>query len=63
MIVATFAPNGPRRCSGLDVCRYDGASLAAAIGPGFSVVREAAETHVTPWGARQEFFYGVFRRV
>lgn len=62
LILATFAADGPTRCSGLDVCRYDSRSLAAELGDGFTLARELTETHVTPSGKPQEFFYGVFRR-
>ena len=62
LIVATFADEGPPKCSGLDVCRYNPDSLSAAIGQGFTLVREARETHTTPWESSQQFFYGVFRR-
>jgi SAM-dependent methyltransferase len=62
VIIATFADDGPRRCSNLDVCRYNATSLASALGDGFSLVGEAGETHTTPWGSSQPFFYGVFRR-
>jgi len=61
LIIATFADDGPKRCSDLDVCRYNADSLGAEL-EGFSLVREAAETHTTPWGASQAFFYGVFRK-
>jgi SAM-dependent methyltransferase len=62
LIMATFALDGPPTCSGLAVCRYDAASLAAELGDGFSLVRQASEAHVTPRGSTQPFFYGVFRR-
>jgi len=62
LIIAAFADDGPKWCSGLDVCRYNAASLAAELGKGFSLVKEASETHLTPWGSPQAFFYGVFRR-
>jgi len=62
LIVASFADDGPKRCSNLDVCRYNAESMAAELGEGFSLVREARETHTTPWGSSQAFFYGVFRR-
>ena len=38
-------------------------SLASELGEGFSLVREARETHTTPWGSSQAFFYGVFKRL
>jgi SAM-dependent methyltransferase len=62
LIVASFADDGPKRCSNLDVCRYNAESMAAELGEVFSLVREARETHTTPWGSLQAFFCGVFRR-
>jgi len=62
LIMATFADAGPRRCSNLDVCRYNADSLRAEFGQGFLLVREAGELHTTPWGSSQQFFYAVFRR-
>jgi len=62
LLIASFADDGPKRCSDLDVCRYNAASLATELGEGFSLVREARETHVTPLGSPQAFFYGAFRR-
>ena len=62
LIVASFADDGPKRCSDLDVCRYNAKTMGAELGEGFSLVREARETHTTPWGSSQAFFYGVFRR-
>jgi 2-polyprenyl-3-methyl-5-hydroxy-6-metoxy-1,4-benzoquinol methylase len=62
LIIATFADDGPKRCSDLDVCRYNARSLATELGAGFSLVREARETHTTPSGSSQAFIYGVFKR-
>ena len=62
LVIATFADDGPKQCSNLDVCRYNARSVASELGEGFSLVREARETHTTPWGSTQPFFYGVFRR-
>jgi SAM-dependent methyltransferase len=63
LIIATFARDGPQRCSGLEVNRYDGDSLSGELGAGFSLIREATETHKTPWASSQPFFYGVFSRL
>jgi SAM-dependent methyltransferase len=62
LILASFADDGPKRCSDLDVCRYNAQSMAAELGEGFSLIQEARETHTTPWNTAQSFFYGVFRR-
>ena len=57
LVVATFGPHGPDRCSGLEVARYDPAALHAEFGGGFEKVSSATESHLTPWGAEQEFVY------
>lgn len=62
LIMATFAPDGPEKCSGLPVCRYDAESLAAALGPSFRLVRSVDEVHHTPWGTPQHFIYALFQR-
>lgn len=62
-IIATFAPDGPEKCSGLPVVRYDSTSLGRALGVAFERVHAMPHEHVTPWGARQIFQFGLFRRV
>ncbi|MFB3829577.1 MAG: class I SAM-dependent methyltransferase [Bryobacteraceae bacterium] len=57
VIIATFGPEGPTRCSGLDTMRYDAASLAAEWGPGFHLADTAIELHHTPAGGTQQFLY------
>ena len=61
-IVATFAVDGPEKCSGLPVCRYDDASLAAQFADGFEVVGSSRELHRTPFATDQAFTYVVLRR-
>lgn len=61
-IIATFALDGPEKCSGLPVQRYSGATLAARLGPGFRLISEMPEEHVTPRGAVHKFMYAVLRR-
>jgi trans-aconitate methyltransferase len=62
-IIATFAPDGPEKCSGLPVVRYDAASLGRTLGNGFELVDTRRQTHATPWGSSQSFQFSVFRRV
>jgi predicted RNA methylase len=61
-IIATFAEDGPERCSNLPVRRYSPEQLAAELGPGFTLVEALRETHVTPAQGEQKFIYCVFRR-
>lgn len=62
LLVATFADDGPTRCSGLPVARYSPEQLQAEFSPGFELVRTERETHLTPSGAEQKFVYGLFRK-
>lgn len=60
-IVATFALDGPEKCSGLPVRRYDPAGLAKELGPGLELIDGWRETHVTPWGSSQSFNWCALR--
>jgi SAM-dependent methyltransferase len=59
-VIGTFAMNGPERCSGLPVTRYDAASLAALLGPDFGLLADRVEEHRTPWDASQIFQFSRF---
>lgn len=61
VIVATFASDGPRRCSGLDVARYGAIELQAEFGGRFEPVDTTRELHTTPAGAVQSFQYCLWR--
>ena len=63
LIMATFALDGPERCSGLPVQRYDPASLAAELGPRLRLLDGWREEHLTPWGSTQSFNWCAFRHV
>jgi 2-polyprenyl-3-methyl-5-hydroxy-6-metoxy-1,4-benzoquinol methylase len=62
-IIATFALDGPDRCSGLPVARYSPETLAAELGTGFRLVASESHQHRTPSGATQAFQYSRFTRV
>lgn len=62
VIIATFAPDAPPKCSGLEVVRYSPTSLSAAVGQGFELVETLDEVHVTPTGKAQPFIYCHFVR-
>ena len=61
VIVATFGPAGPAKCSGLDVVRYDANALHAEFGKAFRLLKSSTEVHKTPWGAEQQFLYCLCR--
>jgi hypothetical protein len=62
VLLATFALDGPEKCSGLPVARYSPQTLGETLGEGYRLVRSLARTHVTPARKDQRFTYAVFRR-
>jgi hypothetical protein len=61
VIIATFGPQGPAKCSGLDTVRHDSESLQRELGPRFRLIEQRSEVHETPFGTTQQFFYGHFQ--
>lgn len=57
IVVATFGPQGPEKCSGLDVLRYDADRLHGEFGDAFVKLGSVTEQHVTPGGTEQQFIY------
>lgn len=62
LIVSTFAPTGPEKCSGLPITRYSEIDLKSVFGKYFSNIRCFEDTHTTPWGSTQDFIYCGFRK-
>ena len=62
LILATFATDGPERCSDLLVQRYSLEELDAVLGDRFVRIAQQAEQHLTPAGKQQSFVYGVYRK-
>lgn len=59
--ISFFGPEGPTRCSGLDVIRYDAPTLAAALGSRFRLLETVTSLHATPSGTSQQFLSCLFR--
>lgn len=62
VVIATFAEDGPARCSGLPVVRYAAQALQQEFGLEFLLVDHLREIHVTPSGGSQAFTYALLRR-
>lgn len=62
VIVATFAEDGPEKCSGLPVARYSAQGLHAQFGNPFTLLRQQREEHHTPFGTVQQFIYCLCRK-
>lgn len=63
VIIGTFAPDGPERCSGLPVVRHDAAMLGELLGPSFALTETRRHDHQTPSGAIQKFQFSRFQRI
>jgi SAM-dependent methyltransferase len=63
LVLATFGPQGPTKCSGLEVQRHSPDTLAEVFGSDFALQEKHLEVHHTPGGSEQQFVYCVFRRV
>jgi ubiquinone/menaquinone biosynthesis C-methylase UbiE len=63
IIVASFSPNGPQKCSGLDVVRYSPSAISETFGGNFTMLDSMTETHETPFGTSQEFVYCYCRKL
>jgi len=62
VVMGTFAPEAPPKCSGLPVQRYDAQRLGSFLGADMELVREKKELHVTPGGIEQIYQFCLFRR-
>ena len=62
LIIATFAENGPEKCSGLSVQRYSVEDLSEELGSDFVLLKSCRESHKTPSGNTQEFIYCLYKR-
>jgi len=63
VIVATFAEDGPTKCSGLPVMRYGANELHAEFGDAFLLLGHKKESHYTPGGNEQRFIYCICRKL
>lgn len=63
LIIATFADDGPLKCSGLEVERYGIEKLSGTLGPDFELLGSFRDSHETPFGTVQSFLYAHFRKV
>ncbi len=61
-VIASFAPDGPERCSGLPVARRSAEDIAELFAPAWVLVQSRAERHRTPAGAEQSFAYALLRK-
>jgi SAM-dependent methyltransferase len=62
VIIAAFAIDGPLKCSGLDVKRYNPEEMTNELGNSFEFIKSVDEVHMTPAGKEQKFTYCYFKK-
>ena len=60
-VLATFGPEGPDRCSGLEVKRYSIEALTELLDEDFTLKSFEIEEHTTPTGNVQQFLYSCWQ--
>lgn len=63
VVIGTFAPEAPPRCSGLPVERYDANSLGEVLGEQFEMLDNLKDMHITPGGVEQMYLYCKFKKL
>lgn len=63
LIIAAFSPEGPKKCSGLDIVQYDSNLIRQTLGREFKLQETVCEIHLTPAGREQHFNYFRFQRI
>lgn len=61
LILATFAKDGPTKCSGLDIRQYSAEQLDLLF-PQFELIKSMNITHQTPFESSQNFVFVVMKR-
>lgn len=61
--IGTFSTNGPEKCSGLVIKKYDGPSLTGLFEPTFKTLNCRTEDHTTPFNTTQNFIFCTMQRV
>jgi SAM-dependent methyltransferase len=62
LIIGSFSENGPEKCSGLMVQRYNEFTLSQELSDGFKLIQCLTENHITPFHTAQEFIFCSFKR-
>ena len=62
-ILATFAENGPDKCSGFFVRKYSKKDQALKFKNCFNALDSFKYKHITPFGTTQDFTFSLFKRI
>jgi len=62
LVIGTFAPEAPPKCSGLPVQRYSLETLENTLGVEYRLEQHCKQLHITPGGVEQIYLYCQFRK-
>ena len=62
LIIGTFSVNGPNKCSGLSVKKYDENLIRNVFKNKFDAVSHKTVIHDTPFKTKQEFIFSTFKK-
>ena len=62
VILFAFSENGPLKCSGLEITRYDEKTMIELLAPHFKCIHFQKESHLTPGNKEQKFNIWVFQK-
>ena len=62
IILGTFSSNGPLKCSGLEISRYNSSSINEIFKKHFILLNHRISIHPTPFDTFQEFLFTVFEK-
>ena len=62
IILGTFSCNGPLKCSGLEISRYNSSSINEIFKKHFILLNHRISIHPTPFDTFQEFLFAVFEK-
>ena len=62
LILGTFAENGPKKCSGLEIKQYSETSMNARFEVSFNKIKCITENHTTPFNTIQNFLFCSFKK-
>ncbi len=59
-LLGTFSPEGPLKCSGLDIVQYDEEQMKQVFIDDFEMIKSYQQEHITPMNTKQNFQFGGF---
>lgn len=62
MTIGTFSENGPDKCSGLPIKKYNEETLTNTLLRGFTKIKCEEEIHITPFNTSQAFLFCNFKK-